>query len=187
MIKVQFGSGENKLEGWNNLQEHEADITKPLGFNDGVIDYIFAEHVVEHVTPQQAWGFFEECYRVLKPNGVARIIVPDVSKILHLADNKYFAFIEGQIDKWWKNAGLVWEGKSITVKDAIKTILFCHGHQAAWNVDTLKDVLTAIGFRVDICEYGKSSHPELDGIDSHWKLMGFDICAMESSVVEATK
>lgn len=187
MIKVQFGSGENKLTGWENLQENDGNITKQLKYADNSVDYILAEHVIEHVTPKQAWSFFEECYRVLKSGGVARIIIPDVSKILHLADEKYFNFMRGQIAIWWKNAGLVWDNRPITTKEAMRTILFCHGHQGCWNVDTLKDVLAAIGFRPDICRYGWSSHPALANVDGHWKMMGLELCEMESSVVEATK
>lgn len=187
MIKVQFGSGENKLEGWQNLQERDADITKRLNFEDNSVDYILAEHVVEHVTPKQAWNFFEECYRILKPDGVVRILVPDVSKILHLADDDYRNFVKEGAKLWYPHAGLKWEDREFTTKDVIKTIIFCHGHQAIWNVDTLKDVMAAVGFRPDIGNYGSSNHVELNGVDGHWKMMGINRCIMESCVVEGVK
>jgi SAM-dependent methyltransferase len=187
MIKVQFGSGENKLEGWQNLQEQDADITKPLKFDDSSVDYILAEHVVEHVTPKQAWSFFCECYRVLKPNGVARILVPDVSKIYEEFNSDYSEFIRQGAPRWYKEAGLIWKDKPVTVKEAVQTIIFCHGHQACWDTELLQCILASIGFYIDLPDYGESKHEALRGVDGLWKMMGLERCKMESAVVEATK
>ncbi len=187
MIKVQFGSGENKLEGWKNLQENQADITKPLPFWDDSVDYILAEHVVEHVTPQDAWHFFGECYRVLKCDGVARILVPDIVSVYEGSNKDYCDFIRQGAPRWYKEADLPWQDKPVTVKETVQTIILCHGHRACWTQELLETVLASVGFYVDSPDYGESKHEALRGVDGHWRMMGLERCKMESAVVEATK
>jgi len=189
MVKIQFGSGENILEGWTNLQESSlgGDITKPLMFGDGIVDFILAEHVVEHVTHRQAWHFFCECHRVLKSGGVARILVPDVAKIASLAQQDYFDFIRQGAKRWYHEARLPWADKPVTKKEAVQTIIFCHGHQACWTEEMLRAILNSLGFVTGFATYGNSIFPELQGVDGHWKMMGLDRCRLESCVVEAQK
>lgn len=188
MTKVQFGSGGNILEGWKNLQEHDADITKPLEFADNSVDYILAEHVVEHVSHQDAWRFFKEALRILKKEGVLRVVVPDILKVAKPTE-EYKALVRGQIEGWWRAAGIYnWHGGEVTTEDCVKTIIFCHGHKACWTREMLATVLGSAGFeRIDYPPYNMSAHHELIGVDGHWKVMGMDNCIMESSVVEAIK
>lgn len=188
MTKIQFGSGCNILDGWLNLQEGQADITKPLAFKNYSVDYILAEHVCEHVSHQGAFGFFKECYRILRPTGVVRIIVPDVVKIWSQPTEDYLQYISGNASEWWSNAGLKWHGRNATAKDAVETIVYCHGHKSCWNEAILMTLLGAVGFRVHLCQYGKSHNStELNNVDGHWKMMGLERCIMESSVAEGTK
>jgi len=49
------------------------DITN-IQFNDGYFDYLICHHILEHV-PEDAKGM-SECFRVLKPGGVAFFSVP---------------------------------------------------------------------------------------------------------------
>ena len=76
-MKVNLGCGKNKLEGWENY-DSEVDLGKKLPFDDDSIEYIFAEHVVEHLSTHEAYDFFDECFRTLKPSGVVRIVVPSI-------------------------------------------------------------------------------------------------------------
>lgn len=48
-----------------------------LEFEDNTFDFIYSEHVLEHFFLDEACDLLKECYRILKPNGVIRIIVPD--------------------------------------------------------------------------------------------------------------
>jgi len=74
-MNVQFGCGGNRLEGFNN-HDAEVDITKPLPYRDGEVDFVFSEHVVEHQTGPQVLGFFDEVYRILKHGGTFRLCIP---------------------------------------------------------------------------------------------------------------
>lgn len=45
-------------------------------FPDKSIDYIFSEHMFEHLKLTEAVKMLKECRRVLKKNGVLRITLP---------------------------------------------------------------------------------------------------------------
>lgn len=187
-MKVQFGCGDNFLEGWKNLREHESDITKTLRFDNESVDFILAEHVLEHVTPQDGYRFLRECLRILKPGGVVRIIVPDIDKIWRMPSDEYRALVKHELPKWWPVIGWnVPENHTPSDRELIETLIFCHGHRSVYTADLLETLMETAGFEVQECEYGKSQHSELDGIDFHWRWMSWDTCVLESSVVEGTK
>jgi predicted SAM-dependent methyltransferase len=48
-----------------------------LPFNDNSVCYIFSEHFFEHLFHDEAVCLLNECWRILKPRGVIRIVVPD--------------------------------------------------------------------------------------------------------------
>jgi SAM-dependent methyltransferase len=54
------------------------DIRRPLSLPTMSFDAVYANHVLEHLTPNEAKTFVAEVYRVLKPNGVCRVVVPDL-------------------------------------------------------------------------------------------------------------
>ena len=45
-------------------------------WKDNSVDEIFCSHFLEHVPRVIRWHFMEECWRILKPDAVMRIIVP---------------------------------------------------------------------------------------------------------------
>lgn len=202
MIKIQFGSGGNNLDGWINLEEHQCDITKTLPFEDESVDFILVEHVVEHIHQIEAYKFFKEAYRILKLNGVIRIIVPDIMKIYNElysdreARDRYLSLIREGSKTWWKNSKDLnsrWQETQEKdwnpgISDALETMLFCHGHKTMWSQELLIFFLDdLLAFETEICEYQKSKYPELNNIDSHWKYAGLENVILESLVIEATK
>lgn len=135
MRKIQFGCGGNRLNGWENY-DYEIDISKPLPFNNDSVDAILAEHVLEHINIHQAWNFIEECYRILKKDGFIRLAVPCVSKIFKESDEEYYQFIKRH---GWGEA---------TKKDAVKSIIFNHGHQTMWEQSSLDAIVQSMGFNL---------------------------------------
>ena len=91
-VKLQIGCGTNLLDGWFNtgisLKEcwygAYLDAGKPFPFSDSTFDYIFSEHLFEHLTYKQGLNMLKECYRVLKPGGVMRLATPDLRFLLGL-------------------------------------------------------------------------------------------------------
>jgi SAM-dependent methyltransferase len=54
------------------------DITEGLPFSSGTVDAVYASHVLEHLYRHDALRLLKECKRVLKPNGVIRLVLPDL-------------------------------------------------------------------------------------------------------------
>jgi hypothetical protein len=134
-----------------------------------------AEHVVEHVSFHEAYKFFEECYRVLKPNGVARILIPGLDRIWNYWTPEYGEKVR---------QGGFSDG---TKEDCIRAIIFQHGHQAGWTQELLGVVLTNIGFSVNFSLPRQSMHKELMDVDGHHKVIGESANLIETIIAEARK
>jgi SAM-dependent methyltransferase len=53
------------------------DLRKGIPFGDGTFDVVYHSHFFEHLDRDEGDVFLGECYRVLKPNGVLRVVVPN--------------------------------------------------------------------------------------------------------------
>jgi SAM-dependent methyltransferase len=87
-VILNVGCGLNMLPDAINIDLYgEPDVRwdlniKPWPFEDNRFHHIQAFHVFEHLT--NWWGAFEECSRVLKPNGTMEVRVPHCSSSLSL-------------------------------------------------------------------------------------------------------
>ena len=59
------------------------DLRKGIPFNDNTFDVVYHSHLLEHIDEENAPVFLKECFRVLKPNGIIRIAVPDLQSIIN--------------------------------------------------------------------------------------------------------
>jgi len=84
-MKLNLGCGYNQLPGYINV-DHDpickpdvvADLEATLPFEDNSVDEIYLHHVLEHLgqTTKTYFSVWKEFYRILKDQGVIRIIVP---------------------------------------------------------------------------------------------------------------
>ena len=88
---LNIGCGDHFHDAWTNLDLFaqddaitEHDVTKGLPYADNSFDAIYHSHVLEHLGPEQGRGCLAECFRVLKPGGVLRVVVPDLEQIAQL-------------------------------------------------------------------------------------------------------
>ena len=63
---------------WRNVKYH--DLRRPLPWGNGVASAVYASHVLEHLYADQALSLVQEAFRVLQPEGVIRLMVPDLEK-----------------------------------------------------------------------------------------------------------
>lgn len=87
-VLVNIGCGRVWHPYWINLDHQPTspevrafDIRKPLPFEDGTVDAVYASHVLEHLDFEEGTRLLRECRRVLKPGGVVRIVVPDLEDL----------------------------------------------------------------------------------------------------------
>ena len=90
MKKVNLGCGKRYHSDWINLDFNASDDTiisynllNKLPFETNSVDAVYTSHVLEHFNLEQAQYFVKEIFRVLKPDGILRIAVPDLEKIVH--------------------------------------------------------------------------------------------------------
>ena len=57
------------------------DLNQGIPFAEGLFDVVYCSHLLEHFPKDKAGGFLKECYRVLKPGGILRVVVPDLEQI----------------------------------------------------------------------------------------------------------
>ncbi|OGM58283.1 hypothetical protein A3A75_04585 [Candidatus Woesebacteria bacterium RIFCSPLOWO2_01_FULL_39_10] len=88
MKKLNLGCGGDYKKGWTNVdidKNVRADIYSELSenfpFKNNVFDYILAQDLLEHLTKEKARVFLEECYRVLKDDGLLELRTHNVFQI----------------------------------------------------------------------------------------------------------
>jgi SAM-dependent methyltransferase len=114
-IKINIGCGISGVPGWHNLDNSPTvtlsripilnrvlktpawprdvrryDVRKGLRFADGSVRYIYSSHTFEHFTRAESLAIAKDCFRVLEPNGILRIVVPDLELIAreYLTDSR---------------------------------------------------------------------------------------------------
>ena len=70
------------------VQAH--DIRKNLPYDTSYFDACYSSHVIEHLSLQEAHQLISEAFRVLKPQGIFRVVVPD----LEVVTKKYLYMLE---------------------------------------------------------------------------------------------
>lgn len=60
------------------------DLGYSLPFEDSSVDYVYSSHFLEHLPRRNALHLITESYRVLKPGGIVRVVVPDLEYAISL-------------------------------------------------------------------------------------------------------
>ncbi len=79
-VKLHLGCGPTYKNGWINIDNNSDkncyvldfywNLANGIPIADNQVDFIYHEHMLEHLTPQQSNIFLKDCMRVLKPGGV---------------------------------------------------------------------------------------------------------------------
>ena len=86
--KLNLGCGNRYHTAWTNIDFKPADgkvlahnLLQGIPFNSESFDVIYHSHLLEHFPKADAPKFLKECFRVLKPGGIIRVVVPDLEQI----------------------------------------------------------------------------------------------------------
>lgn len=82
-IRINLGSGGQKVEGFLGMDIRNLpgvdivrDILRGLPFADETVDEIYSENFLEHIPQAEVIWVMNEMWRVLKPGGISRHIIP---------------------------------------------------------------------------------------------------------------
>lgn len=88
MVLVNCGCGDKWHKAWINIDfnsnsKHvkKHNILQGLPLQTRSVDVVYNSCMLEHLTRNQAQDFIAECSRILKDNGILRIVVPDLENI----------------------------------------------------------------------------------------------------------
>ncbi len=89
--RLNLGCGQRFHLDWVNLDLHPTspsiqqwDLQKDLPFSNESFDVVYHSHVLEHFSKADGLQLLQRCRRVLKSNGIFRIVVPDLERIARL-------------------------------------------------------------------------------------------------------
>jgi predicted SAM-dependent methyltransferase len=178
---LNIGCGPKPVLGFVNLDYQWTpeidicwDITRGIPFPPKQFAGIFSEHCLEHITRPQAMLVIKEFFRLLKPGGTARLIVPDAELYIDC----YVRHRDG------RDVVLPYGSDSVTADYtplmALNRVFRDHGHAYAYDYRDLSAVLSATGFiRIERSGYKQGRDPRL--------LIDSEDRAPESLYVEASK
>ncbi|MFJ9518582.1 methyltransferase domain-containing protein [Kitasatospora sp. NPDC101801] len=147
----------------------QLDISRPLPFADASVDWVYAEHLIEHVPLPVALGWLRECHRVLRPEGVLRITTPDLRRYLTSYVNG-----DGFLGKHRRRLSMLGFGPPMPERKAflINQIFQYYGHQWIYDQEELEYVLGEAGFapeEVQLCAYREGLHTEIADLDTAFR------------------
>ena len=121
------------------------NVERGLPFDSCSVDYIYSSHLLEHLSRSKAKFLLMECFRVLKPKGVLRLAVPDLS--VHVS--KYIRMKNPDGEEYDDRAADIFM-EELGVQKELPLLLrvFGKGNQHLWMYDSssLTSILSEIGF-----------------------------------------
>ena len=145
-------------------------VKKPYPFPDQSFEGIFTEHCLEHIPFDKCLENLKEFYRLLKPGGTVRIIVPDGEIYCDLYEKR----------KTDPSVTLPYGENEGTAMISINRIFRNHGHLFIYDFETFKYLLMQAGFTVINKEHFSTGNDQRLLIDRPER-------AIESLYVEAVK
>ena len=122
-----------------------ANAEKKLSFKSNTADIIYSSHMLEHLSKIKAVEFIKECFRVLKKDGILRIVVPDLKKNI----NEYL--VDQDADQFLKNS-MILSPPLLTLKDKLFILFFGYRHhQYMYDSKSIIKLISSVGFR-KVCE-----------------------------------
>jgi predicted SAM-dependent methyltransferase len=138
-LRLNLGSARVKKPGWVSIDlvgsgaDLAWNLATPLPFPDGSIDAILHEHLLEHLTLADGLRLLIDNHRLLKPDGVLRIGVPDAGRYLrsYTGDTEFVDATR--------------PGRPTPLL-AIQEVFYRDGHLTMYDEPTLRVLCSAAGF-----------------------------------------
>ena len=150
------------------------DIRHGIPLESNSVNGIYSEHCLEHITFEQVQKVLTEFYRLLKPQGNVRIIVPDAELYINLynrsrnGETVQFPYTEKE------------NKDDFSPIMSINSVFRDHGHLYAYDFDCLALMLKKAGFELISKECFMKGRDPILLIDSEYR-------KVESLYIEGTK
>lgn len=191
--KLQIGTGKNLLPGWLNTDycpvrpgQVYLDATQPFPLPDSSFDCVFSEHVIEHLWYADGQTMLRECLRILRPGTKIRISTPNLLNIAGLLTDQKTdlqqRYLRLATDRY------VPQNRDYRAAFVVNNFYWDFGHYFLYDPETLQAALEQAGFR-NITRWtpGASDDPLLTGVEHHGEVIGPELNAFESMVLQGTR
>jgi SAM-dependent methyltransferase len=151
---LHLGCGPKYIEGFTNIDANPfnkidlwLDVRNGLPFPEDSADSIYSTHMFEHFFPDELEQLLKECFRVLKPRGGIRLVVPSLTNAIVAYSQKRHDWFYDDFPRHFDSLG-----------GRFSNFVFCDGqHRTAFDFGYLDEILRAAGFReVEESEEGSS-------------------------------
>jgi predicted SAM-dependent methyltransferase len=139
------------------------DASKHLPIKDNTVDYVYGEHFIEYLPRQAAIGFFQESFRILKPDGMLRVSTPDIEA--HAKAYLHEPELARLLNERNRERGYQHTNYPV---DILNKTYFEDDNVSEYDAESLRQMLESVGFRnLTRCKIGESTHAALCGIERH--------------------
>lgn len=152
VAKLHIGCGDNELPGWLNTElcprrsQVYLDATQRFPLPGNCFDVVYSEHMIEHVPWSGGQAMLRECFRVMKPGGLIRLVTPNLAFLMRLVQNpsapEHEAYVRYSLETYRLDA----VGNATHV---FNNFVRAWGHQFIYDEETLRQLMADAGF-IDI-------------------------------------
>ena len=192
ITKLHIGCQDHQLSGWLNTELGSGtpvgvlhlDATQPFPLPTASFDYIFSEHMIEHVPVAGAVKMLAECFRILKPGGRIRIATPPLEFFLELMTNpgpEHLRYADYHYEEFLSDSPL--KLPAAILNDYYRA----WGHQFVYDEASLRRLLGDAGFvDIQLFPINESGDEHLRGLENDSR-MPEGLLALTTMCLEAEK
>jgi predicted SAM-dependent methyltransferase len=144
----------------------ELDICAPLPLESGCVDWVYAEHLIEHVSLTEGIAWLAEVRRILRPGGLLRLSTPDLRRYAR-------AYVEGgdfMVRHRRRMRAAMPIAPPMPERGAFmfNQMFYLYGHRWIYDAEELEYALTGAGFAAaDIrrCGYRDGARADVSDLD----------------------
>jgi len=191
VAKIQLGCGGNLLDGWLNTDGQcdgwfhpnsvKLNAAESFALPNSVFDYVYSEHVIEHLTYWQGQNMLQESFRIMKPGARLRISCPDFQFLLDLYQNPselMTDYMQQTKPDWAPYPNAIF-----TINNYVRD----WGHKFIYDQNTLQACLQAAGFdQIEKFDIRNSNDVNLANLEADWR-MNPGFLQLETMTFEAVK
>jgi predicted SAM-dependent methyltransferase len=199
-LYVQYGCGNCAPEGWMNFDASYTlvferlpvigglytknrrrfpdrvlygDIVKGLPIAAGSASAVYASHILEHLAYSDCLQALRNTYRLLRPNGTFRLVVPD----LEFAAEQYLAMLKAHspdaTDLFMETTALGRKDRPRNIVSLVYSWLNGSTHLWMWDYPTMRRALEAQGFgHIRRCLFNDSEDPMFARVEDFQRFDG---------------
>jgi predicted SAM-dependent methyltransferase len=189
---LELGAGHRPRAGWlaTDISPRadgimKLDACEVFQIPDECFNFVYSQHMIEHIGYSAGLNMIRECYRILAVGGVLRLVTPSIGFIIKImsADRSFLeeSYLSWSLENFCKDAPA--RLPSFFFNNFVRG----WSHTFVYDRETLTHSLNASGFgNVIDCRISESVHSSLRDLELVGRMpAGF--LDLESMIIEATK